>query len=496
MFTIGLLSNVGRMALAALHADSYGELMAHAGGQFNAALTAQEMKAFGHTHLDVAAAMMRDWGLPKLFTDAVLFHEAPELAELGIESRSGRLAVCLRLATQLANLCFVPQAERAAEFAKLLPLAKELGIPDGNLAALGDQMLREWKDWSALLELDVHEVAPFSTLEIGAQDREGAATKAATSLNILVVDDDPTVCLLLRKFLTAAGHTVHVASDGHEGLAQALLHQPQLVITDLMMARQDGLKLIKNLRQTEFGRSIYIMVLTILDDDEMVSEAFDCGADDYLAKPVESKALLVRLKAGMRMIREQQALRQEQEELRRRLLELSITNQRAQEAALTDVLTGLYNRRHAMERLAQEWAEAERGHRPLCLLAVDIDHFKAVNDNHGHDTGDAALRQFADILRTFSRTPDVPCRFGGEEFLLIAPDTPLDGALHLAERIRSAVQHKALVVEGVSLHLTVSIGVAEKSAKHTTIDQLIKAADEALYRAKQNGRNRVEKAHP
>jgi diguanylate cyclase (GGDEF)-like protein len=494
LFTVGLLANIGRMALAALHAERYGDLMSQAGGQFATGLTALEQKAFGHTHLDVAAAMMRDWGLPKLFTDAVLFHEAPQLADFGIESRSGRLAYCLKLATQLADLCFLPQQERGPEFFKLLPQAKELGIPDGNLVALGDQMLREWKDWSAMLELGVREVAPFSTLEASAESPNPAAPEALRQLNILVVDDDPTVCLLLKKLLTAAGHTVHVARDGHEGLGLALQYQPQLVITDLMMAEHDGLQLIRNLRQTEFGRSIYIMVLTILDDEDKLAEAFDCGADDYLTKPVESKPLLARLKAGMRMIREQQTLRQEQEELRRRLLELSIANQRAQEAALTDVLTGLYNRRHAMERLTQEWAEAERGHRPLCILAIDIDHFKSVNDKHGHDTGDAALRQFAEVLRVYSRTPDVPCRFGGEEFLLIAPDTPLEGALNLAERIRLGIQNKPLVAAGVSLHLTVSIGVAEKSPRHANIDQLIKAADEALYHAKQNGRNRTEKA--
>ena len=496
LFTVGLLTNIGRMALAALHAERYGELMTQAGGQFAAGLTSLEQKAFGHTHLDVAAAMMRDWGLPKLFTDAVLFHEAPQLADFGIESRSGRLAYCLKLATQLADLCFLPQLERGPEFFKLLPQAKELGIPEGNLIALGDQMLREWKDWSAMLELGVREVAPFSTLEAAAENQNLAAPEAPRHLNILVVDDDPTVCLLLKKLLTTAGHTVHVARDGHEGLGLALQYQPHLVITDLMMPQHDGLQLIRNLRQTEFGRSIYIRVLTILDDDEKLAEAFDCGADDYLTKPVESKPLLARLKAGMRMIREQQTLRQEQEELRRRLLELSIANQRAQEAALTDVLTGLYNRRHAMERLAQEWAEAERSHRPLCLLAVDIDHFKSVNDRHGHDTGDAALRQFAEILRVYSRMPDVPCRFGGEEFLLIAPDTPLEGALNLAERIRLAVEDKPLLAGEVSLRLTVSIGVAEKSAAHANIDQLIKSADEALYHAKQNGRNRTEKARP
>ncbi len=496
LFTVGLLANIGRMALAALHAERYGALITEAGGQFAPPLTTLEQKAFGHTHLDVAAAMMRDWGLPKLFTDAVLFHEAPQLADFGIETRSGRLAYCLKLAAQLADLCFLPQQERGPEFFKLLPQAKELGIPDGNLVALGDQMLREWKDWSAMLELGVREVVPFSALEVEPESQVPSAPETLKHLNILVVDDDPTVCLLLKKLLTAAGHTVHVARDGHEGLGLALQYQPQLVITDLMMARHDGLQLIRNLRQTEFGRSIYIMVLTILDDEDKLAEAFDCGADDYLIKPVESKPLLARLKAGMRMIREQQTLRQEQEELRRRLLELSIANQRAQEAALTDVLTGLYNRRHAMERLTQEWAEAERGHRPLCILALDIDHFKSVNDTHGHDTGDAALRQFAEVLRVYSRTPDVPCRFGGEEFLLIAPDTPLEGALNLAERIRLGIQNKPLVAAGVSLRLTVSIGVAEKSARHANIDQLLKAADEALYHAKQNGRNRTEKARP
>ena len=337
MFTVGLLANIGRMALAALHAERYGELMVQAGGKFSPALTELEQEAFGHTHLDVAAAMMHDWGLPKLFTDAVLFHEAPQRAEFGIESRSGRLTLCLHLAAQLADLCFLAQADRAAKFLKLLPLARDLGIPDGNLVALGDQMLREWKDWSALLELGVRDVVPFSTLDVDTDRRQASSPEAPRGLNILVVDDDPTVCLLLRKLLTAAGHTVHVARDGDEGLALALQSPPQLVITDLMMARHDGLQLIRSLRRTEFGRSIYIMVLTILDDDDMLAEAFDAGADDYLTKPVDAKPLLARLKAGMRMICEQQALRQEQEELRRLLQELTIVKQRAREAGLTGV---------------------------------------------------------------------------------------------------------------------------------------------------------------
>jgi two-component system cell cycle response regulator len=494
LFTVGLLSNIGRLALAALYPVRYGELLAQAGGQLSAALTALEMEDFGHTHLDIAAAMMQDWGLPKLFTDAVLFHETPELADFDAASRSYRLVRCLHLGARMADNCFMPKQERGKEFFKLLPLAQTLGIANGDLAKLGDQMLREWIDWSTLLEIAAHEVAPFSTLDVTPESSVTVAQEALKHLTILVVDDDPTVRLLLQKLLTAAGHTVHVVGDGREGLAQAARCQPQVVITDLLMPHCNGFQLIQGLRQAELGRSIYIMVLTTIDDEVRLAKALDLGADDFITKPVEGKLLQARLKAGMQTFGEQQVLRHEHEELRRRLQELSIANQRAREAALTDDLTGLYNRRYAMERLAQEWAEAERSHRPLSVLMLDVDHFKQVNDQHGHDVGDAVLRQFADTLRRFSRAQDVTCRFGGEEFLVITTDTALDGALLLAERFRMAVERKALTATGISLHLTVSIGVAEKRVTHANIDQLIKAADDALYRAKHHGRNHVEAA--
>lgn len=325
MFTVGLLSHVGRLALAALHPVRYGELLAQVSGQFAPALMVLEQQAFGYTHPEVASAMMRDWGLPKLFTDAVLLHETLKLPDFGKQSRSARLVNCLHLGARMAELCFMPQAERATEFQKLLPFAQELGIADANLGALGDQMLHEWKDWGALLTLSVPEVTPFSALNTVTEDAAEPVDGRLEQLSILVVDDDPSVCLLLQKFLSAAGHTVHLAHDGHEGLAQALQHQPQLIITDLLMPHQDGLQLIKSLRSTVLGSSIYIIVLSILDDDAKLTEAFDLGADDYLIKPVQGKLLHARLKVGMRIIHEQEKLRREQEELRRCLLELSIT---------------------------------------------------------------------------------------------------------------------------------------------------------------------------
>jgi PleD family two-component response regulator len=226
----------------------------------------------------------------------------------------------------MADLCFMPPTECGTEFLKLLPQAQELGIAEGNLATLGDQMLHEWKEWGALLKVSVPDVTPFSTLSATAANT--VVTGVLEHLTILVVDDDATVRLLLQKLLSAAGHTVHVACDGREGLAQTLACQPHLVITDLLMPHVDGMQLIKSLRQTELGRSIYIIVLTSLDDDEKLAAAFDLGADDYMTKPVDGRLLQARLKAGMRIIREQQLLRREHEELQHRLLELSINDQR------------------------------------------------------------------------------------------------------------------------------------------------------------------------
>jgi diguanylate cyclase (GGDEF)-like protein len=173
---------------------------------------------------------------------------------------------------------------------------------------------------------------------------------------------------------------------------------------------------------------------------------------------------------------------------------LSIDNRLAQEAAQTDGLTGLYNRHYAMRYLPQIWEEARLAQQPLSALMLDIDHFKVVNDEHGHDVGDNILQQFAGILRLFCRRTDIICRFGGEEFLIILPDTRLDTAIQVAERIRATLASRNLVTAGLALALTVSIGVAENQAQHKSVEALIKSADQALYRAKRTGRNRVEAA--
>lgn len=181
----------------------------------------------------------------------------------------------------------------------------------------------------------------------------------------------------------------------------------------------------------------------------------------------------------------------DREELRRFAAELSISNRRLQEAALTDDLTGLPNRRHAMAHMEQEWAASVRNKRPLACMVIDLDQFKQVNDANGHDIGDAYLKQVASTIRSAVRSQDVVCRTGGDEFLVICPDTPLQAALACAERIRRAVEQAPVEVGGQRLKAGMSAGVAMREASMANVDALIKRADEGVYLAKQQGGNRI-----
>jgi diguanylate cyclase (GGDEF)-like protein len=157
---------------------------------------------------------------------------------------------------------------------------------------------------------------------------------------------------------------------------------------------------------------------------------------------------------------------------------------------LLDPLTGIPNRRYAMDRIQQEWAAAERGSRPLSCMLIDVDHFKSVNDNYGHDVGDLVLKRVADVLKHTARTHDVVCRIGGEEFLMICPDSDAQAAAQCAERLRQAVGAMRMQVGKVSLQVTISLGVAAMGPAMRGPEAMVKAADQAVYSAKQAGRNR------
>ncbi len=481
LFTLGLVAETGKLALASIEPARFAEVLAKVGAD-EAALAEAERAAFGFDHQELSIALLRDWGFPALFLDAVRLGLGPEEPPGADNPRLLKLALLLRLADALSRLIEQPDATRQAQIETLQRLARRLEMTPQDFLTLADESLKAWQEWGTLLGVPTLTLTPFSVLEMVIPAGDGAEKEP---LRVLVVDDDAALRRLLDHLLGKAGYEVHTASDGAAGFRQALAWRPDIVITDILMPNKDGIRLTHKLRASELGSALYIIVLTILDDEDKLAEAFAAGADDYIPKPVKPRELLARLSAGSRIVRLQK-------ELARRNLELTAALRRAELNALTDSLTGLPNRRYIVERMAQECAAAERSDRRLSLLMLDIDHFKRINDTHGHAVGDAVLQEIARRIEATKRLSDVAARFGGEEFVVLAIDTPLDPAIRLAERLRAAISDLTFAIGDLQLTVTVSIGVAEKAVDCNNLDSLVKAADAALYQAKNKGRNRVE----
>jgi len=269
-----------------------------------------------------------------------------------------------------------------------------------------------------------------------------------------------------------------------------------MVVTDWMMPGMDGVELCKRLRSTDPGRDLYILILTGQNEEERIVETLEAGADDHVAKPVNAKLLLARIRPGMRVVQLQERLQGEVREKDEANARLAIEKRKFKVASMTDALTELPNRRYAMKRLEKEWATSQRANLPLSVILLDIDHFKMVNDTYGHDVGDQVLIATSKAISRVLRTSDTCTRMGGEEFLIICPGTPLEGAQNLAERVRAAVEaHQVQVPSFTQRVVTASLGVAcNASVGSASIDELLKASDEAVYLAKRNGRNCVSLA--
>ncbi len=313
---------------------------------------------------------------------------------------------------------------------------------------------------------------------------------------ILVVDDDPSVQRLLGKYLGDAGYEVVQAANGREAISLLGRHGIKLVITDWMMPEMDGISLCRAIRSLESVSFVYVIVLTGHTDKERVVEALEAGADDFLSKPVHRQELLARLHAGVRILRLEEALANQNLLVHKANAEMALLNQKLEQIATTDELTGLANRREALARLGELWAQSRRYGQPLACVMIDIDHFKRCNDSYGHAAGDAVLNQVAHTLKRSVRTGEIACRVGGEEFLIICPNSTAAAAAQLAERVRQRAQDARVRYGGNELRVTISAGVAECSPGDSSPDALVKAADNALYNAKRSGRNRVCVADP
>ena len=304
------------------------------------------------------------------------------------------------------------------------------------------------------------------------------------SQTILVADDEPVNRELMKRWLEREGYHVLMARNGAEALALARASAPDLVIMDVMMPEMDGLQACLLIKEDELTRDIPVIFLSARDETEMKVNGLSLGADDYISKPFETEELLARVRVALRLKRERDHLRHNAEEAR---AEAEI----AEERAVTDALTGLLNRHALQHILAREHAEARRYNRPLSCLLIDLDKFKAINDTFGHAAGDVALRQLAEVLSEAVRRSDTIFRYGGEEFLVLLPETDLDGAIALGEKIRESAASRRFGEGARTFQLTLSAGASSLHANESGDDMILRA-DTALYYAKEQGRNRVE----
>ncbi|MGO9360407.1 MAG: PleD family two-component system response regulator [Xanthobacteraceae bacterium] len=319
----------------------------------------------------------------------------------------------------------------------------------------------------------------ITSLEIGIQSPEReAVADAGKGGRILLVDDRPSSYERLATVLSTE-HTVDVETDPAEALFHAADGNYDLLIVSLGLENFDGLRLCSQARSLERTRHVPILAIADASNGARLLRGLEIGVNDYLIQPVDKNELLARARTQIRRRRYTDHLRDN--------VQISI------EMAITDALTGLHNRRYMESHLATLAEQAAVRGKPLALMMLDIDFFKSINDSYGHDAGDDVLREFAIRIRKSIRGIDLACRYGGEEFVVVMPETDLHVASMVAERLRRAIATEPFAIDkgAQRIAVTISIGISVLDRKGEPIADVMKRADQALYRAKHDGRNRV-----
>jgi len=300
------------------------------------------------------------------------------------------------------------------------------------------------------------------------------------SSKIMVIDDSANQREFIIQTLKKANifDEYREAEDGLDGLKSLLNAPVDLIMCDLEMPHMDGFKFISMIKSRSELENIPVIILTSSDDDDLKIKGLEIGANDYLTKPFNPGELLARVKVQLQIKKLQDDLKRSNELLR--------------ELSYTDYLTGLYNRRYLMKTLDAEINRASRTKQCFSFILLDVDHFKRVNDNYGHQYGDLVLVAIAKAILSDLRNYVTVARYGGEEFAIVLPGISLDGAKLVAERKRETIQALSFASPMENLTVTASFGIAaHPSAEADDIDSLLLQADEALFRAKKNGRNLV-----
>lgn len=312
---------------------------------------------------------------------------------------------------------------------------------------------------------------------MGLVDEVGPDLPLDRPARIMLVDDTRLLEADMERGLK--GHELMVMHDPRRALDEAGERAVELVIVNLDGETFDGLRLCSQLRSAERTRHIPILLVVGETETDRLLRGLDMGVNDYLVRPVEPNELLARANTQIRRWRYTERLRR--------------SVQRSMEMAIVDELTGFYNRRYMETHLGTLVDGAAHRSRPMAVLAIDVDFFKSVNDTYGHAVGDAVLKEIAGRIRTNIRHLDLPCRVGGEEFIVVLPETDAQRAYRIAERVRTAISSSPFPAspEGPGVDISLSIGVAAFDGPDDTAERLLRRADQALYRAKRSGRNRV-----
>jgi len=299
-------------------------------------------------------------------------------------------------------------------------------------------------------------------------------------MRILIAEDNPVSRHLLEAFLVKWDYEVIVTANGADAWRELQRDRTlRLAILDWMMPGMSGVEVCREVRKCPPEPYVYVLLLTAKDQKYDVLEGLEAGADDYLTKPFDPYELRARLRAGRRILELQEQLILAREQLRAE--------------AAHDSLTGLWNRAAILEILHRELARSEREKTPVAAIVADLDHFKKINDTYGHLAGDAVLREVTRRIAGSMRPYDAVGRYGGEEFLIVAPGCDPATAFKVAERLRDCVSRQPVDIFDGAFPVTLSAGVAA-SCEAKEAEELVRMADAALYRAKTGGRNRVELA--